>query len=787
MTACESCGEPVANAGTRYCSNACRQRAYRRRNRSVAAESGVVETVPMQPVPELPHPLDCFVGREDELGAVTRLLRHGRLITLLGPAGAGKSRLAAELAGRVRRRYAGGVRLVDLGELNQPDLVGQAIVAAIGAGEQPGTPLLDTLTAQLRDKELLLVLDNCEHLVEPCGQLVVALLRRCGGLRVLTTSREILHLPGEMIFPIGELPVADATRLFVERARAVAPGFAVTEADDDEVELICARLDCMPLAVELAARLVRLLPLSDIIAGLDDRFALLSSTTKVIDARRRDLLGAIEWSYELLEPAEQALFRRLSVLPGGFGIDLAAAVGGAQTASTVPLMSTLESKSVIAPIAERHGRFRQLESIQYYARGKLDEAGERAETTERLVGWLTNLAAPLLTTFATSGVVLDRLTAELPNLLAGVDFLREGTDERQLLLVSALVRCRQRLGIAGDSRTRLADTLWTPDSSPASPAYRAFALEQASWLAAWHHDNQAALNFAQQAVTLGPRHGGTALLGRALQALAFARQVSGDYHAAQQSFTDCLRHVRALDEPMSVALCLNNLAWAQILGNNLEGAQGSLAEASPIYQRHAEPARRAALLHTSGVLALLRDDSAAAAGHFTSALRLLEQGSSVIRPYAVEGLAVSALRGGDLDRGLRLVGLAEAIRTGGGDPWWRDFVARAVAGAVDKLPDRRATALRTQGKAAPVEEGLRYAMGGEWHTGRDACVDAPLTGRQLGVATLLVDGLTNRQIAGRLRISERTVETHLDQIRTKLDLQSRAQVAVWAAKHVVTR
>ncbi|TWP50662.1 LuxR family transcriptional regulator [Lentzea tibetensis] len=762
MTACESCGDTVDNGAARYCSNACRQRAYRQRSRCAPTESAN----------DLPHPLDGFIGREDELTGITRLLRHSRLITLLGPAGAGKTRIAAELAGRVRRRFAHGVRFVDLGELNRPELVGQAVASAIGASEEPGRQLVDGLVSELRDKDLLLVLDNCEHLVEACGELVVRLLRRCGGLRVLATSREMLRLPGEMIFPIGELPAADAVQLFVERAKAVAPGFDAT--DDETVGLICTRLDRMPLAVELAAKLVRVLPLKDIVDGLDDRFAMLASTTRGIDARHRDLLAAIEWSYELLDPAEQAVFRALSVLPGGFGFDLAAAVGGA----TVPLMSTLESKSVIAPIPDRPGRFRQLETVRYFARRKLDESGERPAAIERLVDWLTTLATPLIETFATSGDALERLTVELQNLLAGLDFLSDTDDERQLLLVSALVRCRQRLGIAADGCERLATALRVPGGVP---AYRAYALEQASWLAAWYDDEQAALGLAQQAVELGPSHGSTPLHSRALQALAFARQVCGDHHAARESFAECLRHVRALGEPLCVALCLNNLAWSQLLVGDLGGAQESITEAGPLYRAHAEPARQAALLHTTGVLALLRDEPATE--HFTESLRLLENSSSMIQPYALEGLAVSALRVGDYDRGLRLMGFASSVRTGAGDPWWRDLVVDALRDAMDRLPERRADGLLADGRDVPVDQGLRYALGGDWPTGNRETTDCALTGRQLGVAALLVEGLTNRQIAGRLRISERTVETHLDHIRTKLDLRSRAQVAAWAATH----
>ena len=406
---CVVCGADMPAAerpglGRLYCSNACRQRAYRQRARDPGEATGAADAAgpdSRNGAADLPLALDNFVGRKQELTSIARLLKHGRLITLLGPAGVGKTRLALEVAAHTRPAFPAGVHLVELGPLRRPDLVAQAVAAAAGVTEQPGTPLVETLVDSLREKRLLLVLDNCEHLVEACGTLAVALLRGCPGLHVLATSRETLRLPGELVFPAGELPPADAVLLFAERARGVSPTFALTRQSRPVVEAICRRLDNLPLAVELAARLVRLLPVDDILDRLEDRFALLTSGTRTAETRHRDLSAAIEWSYDLLDQAEQALFRRLSVLPGGFDVDLAAAVSTDLELPVIETLASLESKSLLTAVTATGGRarFRQLESVRCYAQRQLVECGEADTATEQLVAALTGLATPLAERF----------------------------------------------------------------------------------------------------------------------------------------------------------------------------------------------------------------------------------------------------------------------------------------------------------------------------------------------------------------------------------------------------
>ncbi len=772
---CASCGKEMGDAppgSPRYCSNACRQRAYRARRAKPPAEPST-----------LPLALDSFVGRTDELASIPRLLRHGRLITLLGPAGVGKTRIALEVAVRVQSRFAGGVQLVELGMVTSPEQVSRAVMSALGVSEQPGIPPAVSMVDAVRGKEILLLLDNCEHVVESCGDLVVSLLRSCGGLRVLATSREILRLPGELVFPVTELPATDATRLFADRASAVAPSFSLTGRNTGDVELICRRLDGMPLAVELAARLVRQLPLPDIVAGLEDRFGMLTSNTRVAEARHRDLLTAIEWSYELLEPLEQAMFRRLSVVPGGFGLDLAAAVCAdleLSPGAILRLVSSLDEKSVITPMVADRARFRQLESVRAYARRRLAEEGEQDAALGHLVSWLTGLASSLTESFTTKGEEIGKLCEEHQNLFYAVEHLADD-DDRQLLLVSALVRCWELRGIAADARERLETVSRIPK---ASPEYRAVVLEQIAWQDAWFGDTMAALDHAEKAVALGEEHGNPALLGRALNVLGVARQLLGDYGTARTAFDDCAREVRTLGEPVSLAVCLHNLAWATILDGDLVRAAELLDEAMPVHREHGDPARLAAILHSAAVLELERGDLVAAGKFFAESLSTLDRRRTMITSYAIEGLAITAIRAGRPERGLRLAAGAEAIRRPSGhagEPWWNGRVSDAVRQAKDRLPERRVTELLGFAAGLSARHIVDYAL-------QDVDAALPgqpqqLTRRECDIADLLVDGMTNRQIAHRLKVSERTVDTHLEHIKTKLDVHSRTQIAAWAATH----
>jgi len=358
----------------------------------------------------LPAPASSFVGRAWEVGDVAELVTHARLVTLTGPGGCGKTRLALEVAATLVDACLDGVWLVELAALADPTLVPRAVAAAFGLAEQPEQPLLATLSAFLRARDLLLVMDNCEHLLGACAALVAALLPACPHLRVLATSRERLAVPGEHPYLVPSLATPDpadppspeqlatyeAVRLFLERAGTRRPGLTLTAANAGAVAQICARLDGLPPAIELAAARVGVLPVEGIAARLDDRFRLLTGGPRTALPRQQTLRAAIDWSHALLDPAEQALFARLAVFAGGWTLEAAEAVCAEDDGADVEaldLLGALVDKSLAhtreTPDTLRYGF---LETVRAYARERLEASGESAQISRRHAAYYLALA-----------------------------------------------------------------------------------------------------------------------------------------------------------------------------------------------------------------------------------------------------------------------------------------------------------------------------------------------------------------------------------------------------------
>jgi predicted ATPase/DNA-binding CsgD family transcriptional regulator len=820
---CEVCGAdlPSSSPGrgragrpARYCSSACRQRAYRQRISAEAPEQAERQSVPAPATPPptpaaappirsaLPVPLDSFVGRERDLAELTDLLGRYRLVTLLGPGGAGKTRLAVELATRVRPRFGYGPWLVELASLTDPALLAQAVADCVNVREEVGRPVLDTLVAALRPQQALLVLDNCEHLVAAAADLVELLLRRCPDLRVLVTSRESLELPGEAVFRVAELSLpapsagsraahlmaSDAVRLFVERASASAPDFALTDDNAAHVAAICTHLDGIPLAIELAARRTRLFPVVEIRARLADRFRLLTAGPRTAADRHRDLRATIEWSYDLLEPTEQTVFRRLSVLVGGFGLTTATAVCADDTDDGVPadamldLLSGLEARSLIVPNGEHDGgRFRQLESIRLYGREQLTEEDV---VFDRLTRYLVDLAEPIVG----DGMLhcyeeLQPLDVERANLLAATEWAARRGDPRHLLLAAALGRCWRHRGYVSDGWALLRPALDTagPDH-PGRPA----ALIQAAHLVAAGGDYAAALAMAAEAVLLEERAGHPVRLAKALDTVATVHVAGGQQRRAYEAAQRVLALTPRLEHPLDLAVCLHNQAYHLLQAGHAEQAGELMDRCLPLYRDNSPYPLPAEWLHSAGMLAVDRGDLGAADRYFREALeRYLTvneaDGLPTIAVDALDGLAVVAALGGQPVRALRLDAAADAVRQDRrlgrevGAERQRHEVLAAARAALP--PDRADDAVRDGARlAAPA--AVRYAVHDLW------AAEWPLTAREVEIARLVADGLTNRQIATRLRLTERAVETSLKTVRTKVGVNSRAGLAAWAAEYV---
>jgi predicted ATPase/DNA-binding SARP family transcriptional activator len=391
------------------------------------------------PVPRLPTETTSFIGREAELSTIEELLLLSRLVTLTGPGGSGKSRLALRAAAQASGRCADGVWLVELAPINRPGLVVPTIALALSAREEAGRTLLDSLTARLRDSEALLVVDNCEHVVDAAAEVISTLLRGCPRLRILATSQTRLRVSGEATWPVPPLTVpgpdvddpqvaarAESVRLFCDRAALARPGFTLTAANAPAVSDICRQLDGIPLAIELAAARVSALTAAQLSARLDNRFRLLTGGNRAGLPRHRTLQAAIEWSHDLLSEVEQVCFRRMAVFSGGCTIDAAEVVC---PDSALPLDTVFETITALVDRSlltteERSGsmRYRMLESIHQYALSRLAEAGEDTELRGRLLSWLAGFAGQADLDGPDQGAWLDLLEAELDNFRAGLQW-----------------------------------------------------------------------------------------------------------------------------------------------------------------------------------------------------------------------------------------------------------------------------------------------------------------------------------------------------------------------------
>ena len=732
----------------------------------------------------LPASRDAFVGRIQELTDIGVLLRRARLVSLVGTGGAGKTRLATEYAARASAAYPDGVWIVELAPLTSDHLLPQTIASALGVREQGGEDPVDTIVQALQDKRALLVIDNCEHLVDASASLADALLTGCPQLRVLVTTRESLDLTGEAVLRVGHLTLPDASQrsdavhLFVERAKLLRPDFELTEANRPVVAEICVRLDGMPLAIELAARWVRVLSVEEILARLDDRFELLSRGPRTAASRHRDLRATIEWSYELLDDTERAALRRLSVLSGDFSIDSASAVCGTSPQRTLRLLADLDAKSLVVAVPGVVQRFRQLESIRLYSREKLAEAGEVDDTTERLVRWLTSLAEAHYVGQMLYQVDDDRpkVHDERDNLLKAVEWTTARRDERLAVLAAALGGAWRRQGHTVQIRKLLEAALTI---TPAGNQYRCLALQELGWFSYNSGDFRLAKRLADEAMELEEPRGRPVVMARNLTLLTVVYQSLDDPAASVRSAQRCAELLGQLDQPLDTAVALHNLGYALMAAGNLARAAELIEESLPIYLELADPVKRMETLQSAGALALERGQIGPAEEYFQRSIGACPEASRAA-VATLEGLAIVAAHTGEPKRAL-LLGTAMAAHLRkwrmGREPYWQRHVDAAMAMARAALSDQAAREATEAGERMTLAQAIAYSL-----RSPAAEDDSPLSQRERDVATLTAEGLTNRGIAVRLSISERTVETHLLHIRTKLDLRTRAQVAAWAVE-----
>lgn len=635
----------------------------------------------------LPAQLTKFIGRQAEINDLRVVLAGNRLVTLIGAGGAGKTRLAVQVAAQVAGDFGDGVCYVDLAPITHPDVVPVTAARALGLPDQLGRSTIETLQRHLRDRHILMVLDNCEHLLDASAALVVALVGEVSKVTVLATSREPLGVAGEAMWQVPSLSLAgDAIELFADRARLAKSDFTITDANGAVVAEICRRLDGMPLAIELAAARVRALSLDEIVDSLHDRFRLLTGGSRTAVRRQQTLRASVDWSHDLLTETERILFRRLAVFMGGFDLDAAQAVTGAdgvQRYQVLDQLTLLVDKSLV--VADNIGgstRYRLLETVRQYALEKLGESGEADAVRSRHCDYYASVAA-LLDAPARSDYKqrLDQLEIEMDNLRIALAWCLETSNtERALSLASSLQPLWFTRGRSMEGRvwfdTVVPDGNW--DAPEVSAAVRACALADTAVLNMWVGGGG---DLANRSLAIAREVGDRALLARALTACGFIAGARYDREAAQLHFSEASIFARELDDRWILSQIL---AWQANFGVTLgdpivaraAGEEGrDLADA--IGDRPNSRISRAAV----GWAQLMEGDAAAAVASFRGVVEESEADhDAFFKPISQMGLGVALAYHGDLS-GARAVADAALEAAAGLDNYFLGMGYTALSAA----------------------------------------------------------------------------------------------------------
>jgi non-specific serine/threonine protein kinase len=603
----------------------------------------VSETLPANH--NLPVQLTSFIGREGEVKKVRQLLEETRLLTLTGSGGCGKTRLSLQATFGMLEVFPDGIWFIELASLTDATLIPQAIAAALGIQDQARRPMLEVLGDYLAKRQMLLIVDNCEHLIEECARCVLSLLRSAPSIRIIATSREPLGLAGEAIFYVPSLNVPDpdrrwnpeklaqfeAVRLFVDRAASGAPGFSLTENHAQSIAEICVRLDGIPLAIELASARTKYMPVEQIVSRLDDRFQLLTGGNRGTLPRHQTLRAAIDWSYDLLSEGEQVFFRRLSAFTGGWTLEAAAAVctnHGVPEMETLDQLARLVDKSLVLYSEQSsRGRYRMLETVRQYAMARLEETGEMAAVRQKHAEYFLSFAekaAPYLMSVDRS-VWLEQLDEEHSNLRTALSwFDDQGAGEPGLALSSFLWRFWEIRGHLGEGRKWLERMLFLAHGGEGSLT-RASALLGAGAFAFYQGDySTAEARYAEslhEYRTLGDRSG----VAWVLIYIAWMTNDRGDFASARSYAEESLALFQEIDEQQGMAWALGRLGLVEFFQGNFHTALPYLKQSVAISHKSGDKMVAAWCLYILAILSLENGDMEAAMDQVEASVRLCNE------------------------------------------------------------------------------------------------------------------------------------------------------------------
>ena len=779
------------------------------RGRLVAFPSGDRH---VSPPSNLPLQLSSFVGREKELAEVRRLLQDTRLLTLTGPGGCGKTRLAVVAANELLGRFEDGVWLVELAPLADPSLVPQAVASTLGVRERPGSSLAVALSAYLRTRKLLLILDNCEHLIDACTELAEAWLHSSPGLRVLATSREALGITGEVAWPVPSLSLPDlrrlpdleslpryeSARLFVERTAAVRPDFTLTEQNASAVAQVCYRLDGIPLAIELAAARTKVLSVEEISARLGDSFRLLATGSRTAMPRQRTLHATMDWSHKLLGQKESVLFRRLSVFAGGFTLEAAESICTGeelQRDEVLELLSQLVDKSLVMA-QERDGaaRYRLLETVRQYGRERLEEAGEAAYVREQHAGHYLAVAEEADPELRGERQLawLERLETEHDNLRVAMAWLLwHGESEVAAGLGWALWLFWGIRTHLAEGRRSMERALSARGSVAMTESARAKALFVAGMMANYQGDHLSAEPLVQESLRLFTDLEDKVGTAYALSNAGYVALGRGRFRQAIAVIEEAADLFLEEGEKWGAAIEFGFLAVAWRNQGDHERAKRLAERGLAISREIGERQATTSTLYTLAILAQTEGKDEHARNLFEEGLRLsAELGNEADVAHCLEGLASMYGAEGKIVRAARLWGAEEALLEKLEDAVYTYVPDRAlhrsqVSAARTQLDEAAWIAAWTEGRGMSLEQAVEYALEKEPAPDRAAPEHdlAGLSTREAEVLRLVATGLSNTEVAEKLFLSSRTVDWHLGSIYRKLGIHSRTEATRFALEH----
>jgi len=715
----------------------------------------------------LPPQLTSFIGREKEIAAIHAALNTARLVTLTGSGGTGKTRLSMEVGTQELARFADGVWIVELAPLSDPAQIVPSLARTFGLQESPFIPLTTTVNDYLHTKKLLLILDNCEHLIAACARLADNLLHQCAGLIILASSREALGIAGEAIYHTPSLAETESIRLFVERAQAVNSKFAVSESNAQAVAQICARLDGIPLAIELAAARTKLLSADQIAARLDDRFKLLTGGSRTALPRQQTLRALIDWSYSLLSEEERALLRRLSVFAGGWTLEAAEFV--CPDLDVLELLSQLVNKSLVV-VDDADGdatRYHLLETIRQYARDKLLDANESLEARNRHGHYFLQVAEKAEPEMyqADSGKLIEMLESEWGNLQAALEWTTEQDIDSALRMIYALQMFWVRNGHHGQGRFLTESVIARAEALP--PLEGEAALKRKFWMtralsslvaiAISHGDNRNASEVAAKCAAYARAIGNNGLAARALAyncsglmavgeiegvealarealrcaqdsqdvfALGLSYGVNSEYlinvgqspELAREYASQSTQLLKAGGNEWGYAIVLLGIGLAAKYKGDFKFSRENLEKILPLYQAMNDTHRVMMIMSEFGHMDRYEGklDQAERAYRQTIAV-WLKIGHRAAVANQLECLAFIAIAHEQGARAVKLLGAAEALREKIRIPmssFERSEYDRSVAQLRAMLPEAEFNALWNAGRALTMEQGVELALQG---------------------------------------------------------------------------